>query len=351
MHMADALLSPAVGGTMWAVTAGSIAWCARRLKRDLDDRRVPLMGVLGAFIFAAQMINFTIPATGSSGHLGGGLLLAILLGPCAAFLTIGSVLTVQALFFADGGLLALGCNIFNLGIFPCFVAWPIYRQIAGPDPSAGRIGAGSLVAAIVALQLGALAVVIQTVLSGVTALPWRPFLLLMQPIHLAIGAVEGMVTALVVSFVWRARPEILAAAARPLAAVPGRRLLLALVVAAVLTGGFFSWFASSHPDGLEWSIAQVAGTEELAAPPTVIHTSLARLQTGTSFLPDYGFKAPAVSSAPEEAATPAAVQNSWPGADPGTTLAGLVGGGLTLLVAAATGFALRRRGGNRAGSH
>ena len=110
MHMADALLSPAVGGTMWAASALSIAYSSKKLRSEADDRKVPLMGVLGAFVFAAQMINFTIPATGSSGHLGGGLLLAILLGPHAAFLTIASVLVVQALFFADGGLLALGCK-------------------------------------------------------------------------------------------------------------------------------------------------------------------------------------------------------------------------------------------------
>src|SRR5512146_1590325 len=101
MHMADALISPAVGGTMWAASAGTIAYCAKKVRSDLDDRNVPLMGVLGAFLFAAQMINFSIPATGSSGHLGGGLLLTVLLGPYAAYLTIASVLVVQALFFAD----------------------------------------------------------------------------------------------------------------------------------------------------------------------------------------------------------------------------------------------------------
>src|SRR5512136_1265554 len=130
MHMADALLSPTVGGAMGAVTATAVAWCSREVRREADDRRVPLMGVLGAFLFAAQMINFSIPGTGSSGHLGGGLLLAILLGPHAAFIVIASVLTVQALFFADGGLLALGCNIFNLGFFPAFVAYPlVYRRL------------------------------------------------------------------------------------------------------------------------------------------------------------------------------------------------------------------------------
>src|SRR5450631_901755 len=135
MHMADALLSPAVGGALWVVSAGAVAYSSHKVSRDPDDRKVPLMGVLGAFLFAAQMINFTIPATGSSGHLGGGLLLTILLGPYAAFLTIASVLVVQALFFADGGLLALGCNIFNMGFIPAFIVYPlIYKNIVGSNP-------------------------------------------------------------------------------------------------------------------------------------------------------------------------------------------------------------------------
>ena len=102
MHMADALLSPAVGATFWAGTIGTVGYASKKLKEHLDDRKVPLMGVVGAFIFASQMINFTIPGTGSSGHIGGGMILAVLLGPHAALLVMASVLTVQALFFADG---------------------------------------------------------------------------------------------------------------------------------------------------------------------------------------------------------------------------------------------------------
>src|SRR5512138_3185630 len=101
MHMSDALLSPAVGGTLWAAAAGLVAASARRVERDPDPRRAPLMGVMGAFVFAAQMVNFSIPGTGSSGHLGGGLLLAALVGPEAACLVLCSGLGVQALFFAD----------------------------------------------------------------------------------------------------------------------------------------------------------------------------------------------------------------------------------------------------------
>jgi len=170
MHMADALISPAVGGTLWAATAGAIAYCSKKVRQELDDRKVPLMGVLAAFIFAAQMINFTIPATGSSGHLGGGLILTILLGPYAAFLAIASVLVVQALFFADGGLLALGCNIFNLGVFPCFVAYPfIFKPIAGDQPTQLRLTVAAILAAVIGLQLGAFAVVLEGIPASLAA--------------------------------------------------------------------------------------------------------------------------------------------------------------------------------------
>lgn len=339
MHMADALLSPAVGGTMWAATAGTIAFCSSRVKRELDDHKIPLMGVLGAFIFAAQMINFTIPGTGSSGHLGGGMILAVLLGPWAAFLVMASVLTVQALFFADGGLLALGCNIFNLGVFPCFIAYPlIFRPLVGSRPSWGRLLTGSLVSAVVALQLGAFGVVLETLFSGISELPFRTFLLLMQPIHLAIGLVEGLVTAMVVSFVWKARPEILQAAVSgmSLAEVPVRKVLVGLALAAVFVGGGLSWFASQNPDGLEWAMLHTSGSEELATPEHGLHRAAAELQEKTVLLPGYTFKSTVGDPAAEG-------PGHWPQVDPGTSISGLVGGLLTLLVAVGCGWLLRRR--------
>lgn len=341
MHMADALLSPAVGGAMWAATAASTAYCSRKVREEMDDRKVPLMGVLGAFVFAAQMINFAIPGTGSSGHLGGGLLLAILLGPHAAFLVMASVLTVQALFFADGGLLALGANIFNLGVFPCFVAYPLlYRPLAGRDPTPGRIGAAAVLASVIGLQFGAMGVVLQTVLSGISELRFAPFLALMLPIHLAIGVVEGLVTAAVVTFVARAQPDILAREAAPQAR-PGasvRRVLLGLGAAALVIGAVVSWFASSNPDGLEWSIAGVTGSEEVELPEGGVHESLGRLQEKLSFLPDYGFKSSGEEGEGEG-------EPSWPAVDPGTSVSGVVGGVLTLLMAGAAGWVLRRRAG------
>jgi len=121
MHMANELLTPGVAAGFGAASAAGIAYSSWRVRRELDDSKVPLMGVMGAFVFAAQMVNFQI-LPGSSGHLGGGVLLAILLGPSAATLVMAAILIVQCLVFNDGGLLALGANIFNMGIVPCYLA-------------------------------------------------------------------------------------------------------------------------------------------------------------------------------------------------------------------------------------
>jgi len=339
MHMADALISPAVGGVMWAATAGLLGYSCKKVQKEISDRKIPLMGVLGAFIFAAQMINFSIPATGSSGHLGGGMILSILLGPYAAFIVMASVLVVQALFFADGGILALGCNIFNLGFFTCFIAYPlVYRKIVGSSLTQGKIMLGSIIAAVIGLQLGAFGVVVETLLSGRTELPFNTFVLLMQPIHLAIGIVEGLVTAAVVTFVWKARPEILSLAQQssPIGNLNIKKVIAGLLVVTAITAGALSWFASSHPDGLEWAMFKTSGKEELEAQGG-IYDSLSGFQEKTTFLPDYGFK----KSVPEAEATLG--QSSWPAVDAGTSVSGFTGGLLTILIVVLVGLLLRRR--------
>ncbi len=334
MHMADALLSPGTGLLMWLASGTTLAVAARRVAQRADDSLVPLMGMLGAFVFAAQMINFSIPGTGSSGHLGGALLLSILLGPHAAFVVVASVLTVQALFFADGGLLALGANLFNLGVLPCYLAYPlIYRPLAGKSPSPRRAAIATLAAAVAGLQLGALAVVLQTVASGISSLPTAVFLGLMLPIHLAIGLVEGLATAALMLFLRRARPELLLGAAR---APAGRRTLLAsLALAAALTGGVLSWFASTQPDGLEWSVLRATGLVQPAAQASGLHTTLGGLQQHLAWLPGYALP---------DSGTPAPAQApAWPDVNAGTTLAGLVGGVVTLALVMLVGLGLRRR--------
>lgn len=344
MHMADALLSPAVGGTMWAVSVGTIAYCSRKVREELDDKKLPLMGVMGAFLFSAQMINFTIPVTGSSGHLGGGLLLTILLGPYAAFLTIASVLMVQALFFADGGILALGCNIFNMGFIPAFITFPfIYKNIIGRQPSQTRQRLAIMVAAIIGLQLGPFSVVLETVSSGISALPFSTFLLLMQPIHLAIGVVEGIATATIIAFVYNARPEILQGAleARPIGLHPVRNVIVAFMAAAILTGGIVSWYASKNPDGLEWAIAKVTGKEELKGPEHGLHGLLSAIQEKTAFLPDYSFKKS--TEIKESVAQPEGETKKDEGSKLGTSVSGIFGGLMTLVIVFLTGLILKKR--------
>jgi len=336
MHMADALLSPGVGAAMWTASAALTAYSAHRVQSQIDNHKIPLMGVLGAFVFAAQMINFAIPGTGSSGHLGGGLLLAVLLGPHAAFLTLASVLTIQALFFADGGLLALGANIFNLGFFPCFVAYPlIFKNIVGIRPSSTKLISGTILAAIIGLQLGAFGVVVQTYFSGISSLPFLSFLIMMQPIHLGIGLVEGLATAGVISFIWHARPEILDSAIteQPLGKLPLRNIVVGMLAATVLTGGVLAWYASEHPDGLEWSIEKVSGSPEIESHGKTMHDTLQSIQEKTSLMPDYAFKTDENNS-----------DSSLTDTRKATTVAGLFGGLLVFASGILIGFILKKRG-------
>lgn len=335
MHMADALISPLVGGTMLVATVGVAAYSIKKIQNEMDEKKIPLMGVMGAFIFASQMINFTIPATGSSGHIGGGLILAILLGPYAGFLTIASVLAIQALFFADGGLLAYGCNVFNMGFFSCFIAYPlIYKVFMKKGYSTRKILIASILTAVIGLQMGAFGVVLETLFSGKTELPFGTFVLLMQPIHLAIGTVEGLVTAAIVTFIWKSRPEIIgkSASGEAIGNVSIKKVVAALIIVAAITGVGLSQFASSNPDGLEWALIKTAGTAELESSDG-IHQQLSDLQNKTAFLPDYSFKAPETEV--EQGAGES--EEAWPAVSGGTSASGLVGGGMTLVLAGLVG--------------
>ena len=153
MHMADALVAPAVAATMYVCSGGAAGFSVKKVRLESDPKKIPVMGVMGAFVFAAQMINFTIPGTGSSGHLCGGMMLTALLGPYAAFLTMIGVLLIQCLLFADGGLLALGCNIWNMA-FPVLASNDEKGNVTGKncrrfdsrlcgDPAAWRFQCGA----------------------------------------------------------------------------------------------------------------------------------------------------------------------------------------------------------------
>ena len=293
MHMADALVIPAVAGTMYLASSAAAGVSVHKVRLENDPKKIPAMGVMGAFVFAAQMINFTIPGTGSSGHLCGGLLLTAILGPWAGFLSMIGVLLTQCLFFADGGLLALGCNIWNMAFYGCFVGGLlIWKPIMRSGASKQKIILASVLGSVLTLQMGAFSVVLETAVSGITELPFSAFVMAMQPIHLAIGLVEGLITAAVLCFIYDARPELLWGIGQTREAegklTTGRTLgILAAVTA--LVAGILSLFASALPDGLEWAMERTAGTSELVSSGAAYETAEG-IQNSLSFLPDYAFK-------------------------------------------------------------
>ena len=307
MHMADALLAPAVAASMYVASGVAAGTSIVKLKKDDEPQKLPTMAVAAALVFAGQMINYTIPGTGSSGHICGGMMLSALLGPYAGFLSMIVILAIQCLFFADGGLMALGANIWNMAFYGCFVGYfliwrPIMRSKwfgEGKTAERGRIICASLLGCIISLQLGAFSVAIETSLSGITDLPFGAFVALLQPIHLAIGLIEGLITSAVLCFVHGARPELL----RDLEVSEmstGKSLkstLLVLAAVALLVGGGLSLLASSNPDGLEWALfgnedsgySQNMGlNEDDYGVSSGAAEKAQEIQDKTSFLPDYG---------------------------------------------------------------
>lgn len=292
MHMADALVSPTVAVTMYGISTVAATFSVKKVRLENDKKIVPIMGVMSAFVFAAQMVNITIPGTGSSGHFCGGLLLAILVGPYAGFLAMISVLAIQCLLFADGGILALGANIWNMAFYSCFIGYLcIYRPLMKKSLSTGKIIIASVLASVVSLQLGAFSVTLQTLISGVTSLSFSQFLLFMQPIHLAIGVFEGMITAAVIIFVYHTRPELLQSS-NSINKLGLKQVLIMLSTVVIFIGGALSLLASEHPDGLEWSIENLTGSTEVEPESKYIDAmdSAAKIQEKTALLPDYSFK-------------------------------------------------------------
>lgn len=288
MHMSHGLITPAVAITMYVASATAGAYSVRKISLEEDKRKTPLMSVMGAFVFASQMINLTIPGTGSSGHLTGGLLLAALLGPYAAFLTMSVVLTIQCLMFADGGILALGCNIWNMAFYSCFFGYYcVYKPIIKGKFSRRRIILASMLGSILSLQLGAFNVTLQTLISSITDLPFSKFVMAMQPIHLAVGIMEGLITSAILIFIYESRPEILTNE-ESFPKISFKKVLVILSITTIIVGGGLSLFTSSNPDGLEWSIERVSGSSEINAEGPIYHT-MSDIQETTAVLPDYSF--------------------------------------------------------------
>lgn len=270
------------------------------------------------------MVNFTIPGTGSSGHLCGGLLLSSILGPYAGFLSMIGVLFIQCLFFADGGLLALGGNVWNMAFYGCFIGSLICKLMMKNGMSKKKIAISSILGSILTLQMGAFSVTLETLLSGVTELPFGAFLLAMQPIHLAIGLVEGFITAAVLCFIYEVRPEMLWNGTNKIekqARFSYQKTLAIFIVLFVIISGGISLFASANPDGLEWSIEKITGDTEIETGEDTIYETSQGIQDKTSFLPDYTFK---------NAETPI-----------GTSVSGIIGCGITVVFLVGLGYVVK----------
>jgi len=287
MHMADALISAPIGLTMMGATALALGYAIKKVEKEDNGSKSVKMGILGAMVFAAQMVNFTIPGTGASGHIIGTILLAALLGPFAGFITIASIILVQALVFADGGLLAYGCNVFNMGFYSAFIAYPLIMQpLLKKEINTKRIMGASLLSCIVGVILGAISVIAETYISGVSSLSLTSFILLLVPIHIVIGAVEGLITGLVLGYLYEAKPSLLVINEKE--EEMSKKSIMVLGSLTILTATVLSLFASKNPDGLEWSLAKDEVTRTKAI-SSVAHF-FSQIQSHLSLLPDYSMK-------------------------------------------------------------
>lgn len=208
LHIPDGFLNIPISLMTWAVSIGLIAIALNQVQSAYQDRLTPLMGVCAAFIFAAQMINFPIPG-GTSGHLLGGTLAGILLGPWAGTLVMAVVFIVQAVVFQDGGLTVLGANIFNMGLIGTFCGYYLYRLIrfwVGRNSWRG-MALGTVIAAWVSVVVAALVAAVQIGLSE--TVPLLVALVAMLGWHVLIGIGEAAITVVAVSYVWRSRPDLL----------------------------------------------------------------------------------------------------------------------------------------------
>lgn len=258
MHIPDGFLSVIVSILLWIISIITIIFALRKVKNELGDREVPLMGVLAAAIFAGQMLNFSVTG-GTSGHLLGAAIATILLGPWAAVLVMTSVVSIQALLFQDGGILALGANIFNMGVVGVFVSYAVFRwaQMAFGRYKWGLIVSG-FIAAWSSILIASLACAIELALSGTS--PANIAIPAMAGIHALIGIGEGLITVGALTFLFATRKDLLSKTS-PSAASSKGLLIGGSVIAVILA--VLSPLASSHPDGLEW-VAEQKGFLEVA---------------------------------------------------------------------------------------
>lgn len=338
MHMANELLSVPVAAGTWAVAAGGLGLICRKVRQVLAAEKLALMGILGAFVFAAQMVNFQLPAMpGTSGHMVGAVLLAIILGPHLAAIVISSVVIVQCLIFQDGGLLALGCNIINIGLVPSYLGYFLYKAVTNGRFSSMKAYIGAMLAAVFAMEAGAVLVAIQAALSGVLVVPFSTFLITMIGVHFLVGFVEGLVTVAVLAYLQQLRPDIVVDSLPGKVRLSRKAVLATLGVFAVVIGAGLSLLASDMPDGLEWSYAERPDQPDFK---TVVSntdtrvTAVDEFQSKYSALPNYS---PRTSELGEAAEQEANLGAGW------TSFAGVVGSVITMAVIWLAAWILRKR--------
>jgi cobalt/nickel transport system permease protein len=353
MHVPDGFINLPVSAAAGVVAAGAVAVSLRGARRELDERTAPLAGLVAAFIFAVQMLNFPV-AVGTSGHLLGGALAAILVGPYTGVLCISVVLLMQGILFADGGLTALGVNILDMAVVATVVAYALFRGLVKILPRTRRsVTVASFVAALVSVPAAALAFTAMYAMGGTSDIPIGKVLVGMVGVHVLIGIGEAAITALTVGAVIAVRPDLVygarglsaplklrvgtelidaapaasavpavsavsavpapATAGAPSAARSTRKVWATGLVAALVLAGFVSFYASASPDGLE----KVAADQGIDKKTEEHHTA-------DSPLADYGVKD--ISSARVSGG-----------------LAGVIGVGATIAVGSGVFWAVRRR--------
>ncbi|WP_394431586.1 energy-coupling factor ABC transporter permease [Streptomyces sp. SGAir0957] len=335
MHVPDGFINAPVSAAAGVVAAGAVAVSLRGARRELDERTAPLAGLVAAFIFAVQMLNFPV-AAGTSGHLLGGALAAILVGPYTGVLCVSVVLLMQGVLFADGGLTALGVNITDMAITTTVVAYLVFRGLVKVLPRGRRsITAASFVAAVLSVPAAAIVFTLLYAIGGTTDVSIGKVATAMIGVHVLIGIGEAVITALTVGAVVAVRPDLVygargltqplklkvggelvdAPAAAPAPAAPRshRKIWITGLVTSLVLAGFVSFYASANPDGLE-KVAHDKGIDS----KTEEHAS------ADSPLADYGVKD----------VTDARLSGG---------LAGIIGVGVTVVAGSGIFWALRRR--------
>jgi cobalt/nickel transport system permease protein len=270
MHIPDGFLDAKTAAATAVLSVAGVGVALRQARKTLPPRRVPLMGLAAAFVFAAQMLNFPVVGGGTSGHLVGATLTAVLLGPGAAVIVLTAVLLVQCFLFCDGGVTALGANIFNMAIVGAVTGYAIYHGVRRVSSGLRATVLAAAFAAWCSTVVAAVSCAGQLALSG--TLPWSIAFPAMANVHMLIGLGEAIITALVIVAVAHARPELVEANGPLRTGVTGERWAEFVVYGALIAVGlalFVAPFACSWPDGLE-KVAEAFGFAGRAAQHPVV---------------------------------------------------------------------------------